>query len=512
MRIAIVGAGVGGLATAARLAKAGLEVDLFETGPRVGGKMQVVHNSSGLRWDTGPTLVTLPDEIKDTFDHLSDRGGVPPELVPVREGTHVHFADGSDWALPAPGQSLSRWMENVGSRLARECAEVLKVAADVYAFANDHVLHREPPGLVELGLKTTLGGLALRTPDLARLDYLRFVQSRLTDPRARELFLHFSSYVGILPEHATASLISIAHVEFGMPVVFPRGGVYEIAAFLRRAAEAHGVRLRTDAKVTSARPVGGSDTRNGGWEVAWTSAGGEPGEGAGEGTSRYEALVVATDPHQALVDWLDSPTLRRHWYGDVVEGRLAPSESQFVVLLERAEESPLAHHVKIFPDSWTRTYRQVVLEKRLPEDPCVYAVWPHATDPSVSPRILFLSAMAPSLDSGHSWDQTQCEAYTRHIRELAERRLGRALPGRVVGTVSPMDLYRGTGALRGGLYGAAPTRFRQVAFARASSFSRVPRLYFVGGGVHPGPGVPMVLKGARRVATRMVSEFLTGGR
>lgn len=512
MRVAIVGAGVGGLATAAHLAKAGVEVDLFETGGLVGGKMHSVHNDEGLRWDTGPTLVTLADEIQGTFAQFSDRAGTPPELLPVKEGTHVFFEEGGDWALPAPGQCLATWMENIDTRLARQCADVLKVAADVYAFATEHVLHREPPGLVELGLKTTLGGLALRTPDLARLDYLRFVESRLGEARAQELFLHFSSYVGILPEHATASLISIAHVEFGMPVVFPRGGVYEIAAYLQKAAEGYGVRLRTQAKVTAARPVGRSDTRNGGWDVAWSSAGKGSGEDAGKGSSRYDALIVATDPHQALVDWLDAPTLRQHWYSDVVEGRLAPSESQFVVLIERSEASPLAHHVKFFPRSWTRSYREVVVDKRLPKDPCVYAVWPHATDPTVSPRILFLSAMAPSLDSGHSWDAAQCEAYTGHIRDLAERRLGRALPGRVVGTVSPMDLYRGTGALRGGLYGAAPTRFRQVAFARPSSFSKVPRLFFVGGGVHPGPGVPMVLKGARRVASRVLSDFSKGGR
>jgi phytoene desaturase len=208
-----------------------------------------------------------------------------------------------------------------------------------------------------------------------------------------------------------------------------------------------------------------------------------------------------------LVDWLDVPTLRRHWYGDVVEGRLAPGESQFVVLFDRGhDESPLAHHEKIFPESWTRSYRETHLHRGLPSDPCVYLVWPHATDPTVSARVLFLSAMAPSLDSGHSWDASESAAYAEVVLSIARSRLGRALPGRVVDTLSPMDLYRRTGSLRGGLYGAAPTRYRPAAFARPSTFSKVPRLHFVGGGVHPGAGVPMVLKGARRVAANVISQ------
>ena len=218
-----------------------------------------------------------------------------------------------------------------------------------------------------------------------------------------------------------------------------------------------------------------------------------------------EELVVAADPHQSLIDWLKCEPLMRNWYSEIVSQELRPSESQFVILFERDEDSPLEHHTKIFPKSWLQSFRETVEQMRVPDDPCVYLVWPHATDKSISPAVLFLSAMAPQLDSGHSWSADQCQEYSDKVLALVRKRLGRSLSGRVIRTVSPMDLYRNTGSLRGGLYGAGPTTFRPGFFAR-QGVTKVPGLSFVGGGVHPGAGVPMVMMGARRVSQSLIQR------
>ena len=495
MRVAIVGAGVGGLAVAAKLSISGAQVQLFENNERVGGKMSTRSNEEGCEWDTGPTLLTLPQEINKTFEELDGYIRDKPLLLPLKEVTSLRFLDETAWNLPSGQEALNAYFSKINQPLAQSLNSVITLASDVFAFAEKYVLQDDPPNSALLGLKTISSGLSVRYPDLARLSYKRLVEKIFADQNMREFFFHFSSYVGIEPENAAASLISIAHVELNSPVVYPQGGVYKIATALFEACTRSGVQFFPQESIVSAEPLG-KDTKNFGWKIRTTN---HPEE------RPFDALIVNADPHRALSDWLDSPYLRRHWLGDLASKALRPSESQFVILFDRDEYSPLPHHLKIFPQSFEKSFHEVSALAQIPEDPCIYLVWPHATDPTVSPRVLFLSGMAPCLDSGHSWDESECKAYADRLLEICRRRLHITLPGKVFKTLSPMDLYRRTGSLRGGLYGAAPTRFRPFFFQRPAS-EKPQRLYFVGGGIHPGAGVPMVLKCARKVANRVLKQ------
>jgi phytoene desaturase len=499
----IVGAGIAGLVTACYLSRAGWKITLLEANPTAGGKMAQLdlgpHPLTGLArvWDTGPTLVTLAPFIDQVFSEILPSDLAKPTFLPVKQGADLYFESDLRVTLPASGQNFYTEISQILSpKSCEELRSVLRIASDVFKFAQTSVLNVEPQNLLSLGLKTLTSGIALKYPFLASQSYESFVRSNLSDPNLQELFLHFASYVGIMPHCAASALVSIAHVEMTEEVVFPRGGVFEISKVLQQCAQKLGVQFLPNAEVADAQMQS-----VGNWRVSLK----KDGESSSGESFLTKNLVVATDPHQALVNWLKSEPLLRSWYQDIDKKVLRPSESQFVILFERSESAPLAHHSKIFPKSWLESYRQTVEQGQIPLDPCVYLVWPHATDPSICSSVLFVSAMAPNLGSGHHWNDELCLNYAETIMKKVRQRLGMGLPGRVMKTVSPLDLFRNTGSLMGGLYGAAPTQYTPGFFARPGK-SKVPGLSFVGGGVHPGAGVPMVMMGARRVAQRLISQ------
>ena len=513
MKTAVIGAGLGGLSLAARMAAQGVQVDLYDTEAQFGGKAGVFKGDSGLVWDMGPTLLTLPLEVQRLLTQHASAKVAPPPLLQVQEGTHVIFSnvglgvsESGDWKIPAAfpnaAKEIPRFFERQFPQDGAQVSVLLKMAREVYAFGREKILGREPPSTAELAALSVVSGFAFKYPGLVHQNYRQLIERSLSHPQLREFFLHFASYVGIQPELASASLISLAHVELVENVVFPQGGMGKLADFLFLAGCTRGVQYIPDARVVELAPVGATDVKNKGWRLQ--------AEIKGKVTHQqtYEKVVVACDPHQALLDWLQSPTLRSRWLIDVLENKLRPAESQFVIFFEKTCDTLLSHHTKFFPKSFSQSYREVAVENRIPNDPCVYLVWPHATDKTYPKESLFVSAMAPQLDSGDSWSTEFCKSYAEKVVRLVQQR-GLPLEGQVVGWRSPMDFYRKTGSLRGSIYGATVTRQQLAHFSRPG-VPPVPNLYFVGGGVHPGAGVPMVLLGAERVFASLARDLRLG--
>ena len=450
-------------------------------------------NNEGLSWDTGPTLISLPNEIQNTFEILKKN---PPHLIPLSTGCRLVFSDGTDWILPKGEKNLIHFFKEKNPILAKDLSTLMKISSNIFKFAERHIFHEDPPSSISLSLKSLSSGLIFKHPKVTMTPYSKVIDSLIKDKNLREFFYHFSSYVGMSPDIAQGGILSIAHVELNSEVVFPKGGVYSIAEKLYNTAIEYKVKFYFNSEVLSAAP---NSIENQGWNLCVSK------ENV-INNFNYDIIVSNADPYVASEKWIKCPIINEYLNTYFKHHSLRPSESQFVILFDWKDFSPLTHHIKIFPKSWKKSFLEVCEKNKIPNDPCIYLVWPHATDKSISPRILFVSAMAPNNLSGIIWNEEFCGQYAKKIMDICREKLNLSFNGDIFKTISPLELECRTKSYKGGIYSATSSEFQPMSF-HFSGITKIPNLFFVGGGVHPGAGVTMVMKSANRIANHIVQKF-----
>lgn len=494
MKVAVVGAGVAGLSLAARLAQNGFEVDVYDLSSKVGGKMYQYTNEENISWDTGPTLISLPDEIRNTFKEIN----YPcPELIPLNENCHLSFSDGTNWKIPLGTEKILSFFRELNTKNSEQLKHVFEIAKSIYDFAEKNLFHTDPPSFITMGFKSFKSGFIFKNSKIALTPYSEVVDGLVENKNLREFLYHFASYVGLLPSVAQGGILSIAHVELGSEIVFPKGGVYSIALALYEACLFYKVKFFLNSKVISAGVE--KQNKKDSWLIKYETQG-------KINEIRYDILVSNSDPFVASCSWLKDSSFSSQFSTKLKQNYFTASESQFVILFDWTDSSDISHHIKIFPESFRSSFEEVYINKKIPEDPCVYLVWPHATDKSISPRVLFISAMAPNTQAEYTWDENFSNLYADKIMKICRNRLKLTFQGKIFKTISPLELEVRTQSLNGGIYSAAPTKFNPMHFL-FSGLSDLKNLYFVGAGVHPGAGVTMVMKSARRIAEVIMKKY-----
>jgi phytoene desaturase len=479
-RVVVVGAGLGGLAAAARLARLRHEVTVLEQADRVGGKLNT-YTAGGFTWDTGPSLVTLPAALRDLFRKTGRPLDEVLQLVPVDPLVRYRFPDGTVLDLPHAGRHdvLAAIGDTLGGRAADEWGALLDRAGRMWHAVRRPFLEQPFGGWRTLArqvrdVRTVAPGRTLR--GLGR----RF----LTDPRLRLLLDRYATYTGSDPRRAPAALAVIPYVEQTFGGWYVPGGLYRIAEAVRDRAVLRGAVVRTGSDVAAV-------TESGGWV---------DGVRLADGSRLAADLVVANaDATHLYRDLLPRPRL-------VPRGQ--PSLSGFVVLLGLRGRTPgLRHHTVLFPTHYDAEFDAVFgREPRPPDDPAVYVSAPddRALRPHDDTEAWFVLVNAPihaAVRGRVDWDAPGlAAAYTDHVLDrLAER--GLDVRDRVVvrETRTPADLARATRAPGGAIYGTA-SHGPRAAFLRPANRSPVRGLFLVGGSGHPGGGLPLVTLSAAIVA------------
>lgn len=481
-RAAIVGGGLGGLATALRLASAGWQVTLCEAGPTLGGKMNR-RVAGGYVFDTGPSLITMPWIFESLFAAAGTRLAEHLELVPVDPLAHYVFADGT--TLDSSG-SLPAWLAEI-RRL--EPADVdgfwqfMRLGAQIFELSRATFFRRgplEPPDRESLA--------ALRHLPLRRGwgNYHRTVASLFRSPYLRQLYDRYPTYVGSSPYASPATLAVIPYIEMAFGGWYVRGGLYRIVEAIATLARQAGVELRTSAPVTRIATTGG---RVAGLVLA-------DGE-------RVEADVVVMNGDASRAPGLLAG-------GTSTLPAVARSLSGLVFLIgTRSTRPELHHHAVYFSGDYQREFTQLFDERRFPDDPTVYVNVPSRTDRSVVPgdgETLFVMANAPA-STDPAWDTAAIE--TARARVLARlERGGLRLPDSdtVVTDVWTPERLASTYDMPGGaIYGTHSHGWRHAFLRPPNRDRRVRGLYYVGGSTHPGGGTPTVLLSAE-ITTGLIAR------
>jgi phytoene desaturase len=494
-RVVVIGAGMGGLSVAARLATIGHQVVVCEQAPTWGGKLGTFARD-GFCFDTGPSLLTLPAVYRDLFVKTGKPLEDSVELVPVDPVARYRFpgVPGHDdtW-LDVPNASRARLRaaldETLGSGAGADWDRFLDHAHQVWQVTRGPFLESPLTGGRDLLRLAGRSMSDVRT--VAPWQTLRQLGRRhLHDPRLRMLLDRYATYTGSDPRRAPAALAVVPYVEQTFGAWYVAGGLRALGAAVHERALLRGVTVRTDAAVAAVTL--------------------DAGRVSG---------VRLQDGEQVPADVVVSDADARHLYDDLLPRAVAggarrrlrratPSLSGFVLLLALRGRTPdLAHHTVLFPDDYDAEFDAVFGRDARPvDDPTVYVSAPD--DPALRPddghESWFVLVNAPRHGTGPGavdWTHDGLAAsYADRVLDVMARR-GLDVRSRVLWREvrTPADLERDTWSPGGAIYGTSSNGARS-AFLRPSNASPVPGLFLVGGSAHPGGGLPLVGMSAAIVA------------
>lgn len=486
-RVVIVGAGLGGLACALHLAAAGREVTILERESVPGGRAGRL-SIAGYDFDTGPTVLTLPDLVAEALAVVGEPISEWLELTRLDPAYRAYFPDGSTLDVITEPQRMAEEIERVcGAGEAAGYLRFVAFAKELWRLERDDFIGRNldspldllRPGLLALLLKGGFRRLGDKVGEF------------LKDPRTRRIFSFQSLYAGVAPQQALALYAVIAYLDSVAGVYFPRGGLHSVPQALAGAAEKHGVSIQYSTTVTRVETYAGR-------ALAVHTADGQ----------RVPADVVVLNPDLPVAarDLLPAVAPQRRW------DRLRYSPSCVVLHLGSAQHySKIAHHNLHFGHGWRSTFTDIIARGRLMRDPSLLVTNPTRTDPTLAPtgrEIYYALAPVPNLAAGgptaQEWRDGLDRRYAGELLATLEARgyldLGVGLE--VSHVVTPAD-WAATGHAAGTPFASAHTFWQTGPFRPANLHPSLANVVFVGSGTQPGVGVPMVLISGKLAAQRI---------
>lgn len=482
--VVVVGAGLAGLSAAMRLAGAGRQVTVLERESVPGGRagrLSVPTADGSYEFDTGPTVLTMPDLIADAFDCIGETMEDWLTLEPIAPLYRAFYPDGSVLNVHADVDEMAQEIsEVIGGEEAAGYRKYVEFVSKLYQYEMKDFIDRNIDSPFDL-----------LTPDLAKLVAIGGfrklapkVREYLKDPRTERVYSFQAMYAGLSPYDALAIYAVIAYMDSVAGVFFPKGGMHAVPAAMAAAAEKHGVSFQYDTTVTKVET-------NGNRAVAVHTADGQ----------RIPADVVVLNP--------DLPVAYRDLLGREPWSvkRLTYSPSCFLLLAgSTAEYSKIAHHNIHFGHSWRGVFDELIDQRRLMSDPSILVTNPTKSDPSLAPdgkQIYYVLFPTPNLDADIDWRTTGPRYRDEVVRVLEERGyrgFGDAIE--VENVTTPLD-WAEQGMERGAPFAAAHSFGQTGPFRPGNMWGE--NVVFTGSGTQPGVGVPMVL-----VSGRLAAERITG--
>lgn len=488
-RAVVIGAGVGGLCAAIRLASIGWQVTVLEQNEAVGGKMSQV-SDSGFRWDTGPSVITMRHVLEDTFAAAGRRLDDYLTLLPVDPLTRYFWPDGAQLDASADVETMAARVAEISPDDVDGYRRYLEYASEIHRVTGPVFIYDKPPRPSSF--------LRVRPLDWLKADPLRTmdsaIRSHVKSSHLRQFLGRFATYVGGSPYRAPATLNVIAHIELSGGVWYPQGGIYAIASALEKLATELGVEIRTGCPAASI--VIEHDRAAGVLLRSGERLNADAVVSNLDVSATYSQLLPRESRFAARLARLQ---------------RQEPSCSGFIMLLGvDASHEALAHHNIFFSSDYSHEFRQIFQDGTVPDEPTVYIAITAKTDETHAPagcENWFVLVNVPALLPSHDWPAQAPRYRDLVLSRIAEFGFDIRDKIRTEHILTPPDLERLTGAYRGALYGASANS-RWTAFRRPHN--RCPDLrglYFAGGTTHPGGGVPMVALSGKIAASLIIEDF-----
>lgn len=495
----VIGAGLGGLASAIRLRRAGWKVTVLEKNMRIGGKLDC-HAAGGFLWDIGPTTVTLTPVLDELFEHAGQRLENYMELVPVDPICRNFFPDGkvlNTWTNAHLFKiEIARQERDQGQALEG----FLRYARRLHDLGGEAWLYHPPRhalGFLRWNFLKRLAGLpAVLTPrSLASV-----IERHFKSPHVRQLFERYATYTGSSP-FLTPSLFNIIpYIEIQGGGWYLRGGIFRLAEALEKCARELGVEFVFGAEVSSIlteRTGRFATPRARGVMVNNTIKMGA------------DAVLSNADPAHTwtrLLEHLSSAP------GAMKRLKKQPSSlSPFMILWGVKHRYPqLAHHNVFFSPDYRAEFEDLFVRRRPAEAPTIYVGISARTDPTQAPPgqdNYFVLVNTPPIEPDHHWEKDRApyrDLIVDRLEKMGLDSLRKHIACEKI--ITPADFAARTHAFRGAIYGQAFHSLGSVMGRPRHRCREVDGLYFVGGCVRPGGGIPLVLLSAQQAVGALLAD------
>ena len=482
-KVVIVGAGLGGLSAALRLAGAGREVTIIEREAIPGGRNGLLVDQ-GYRFDTGPTVLTMPSLIDDALNAVGEKLSDWLELIPLRPLYRAFYHDGSQLDVFPDTQEME-------AEIARVISPDEALGYRKYVDFVTKLYKYEMNDFIDRNIDSPL---QLLTPNLARLiaigGFRRLapkVSQYLKDPRTQKVYSFQAMYAGVSPQQALAIYAVIAYMDSVNGVFFPKGGMHAVPRALAGAAEKHGVEIRYSTTVSSVATKNGRAT------------------GVITDTDEYipaDVVVLNPDLPIAYRELLDREPL------DIKRLSYSPS---CVVMLVGSNKSyeHIAHHNIHFGQSWDGVFDELIKKKTFMSDPSLLVTVPTYDDPSLAPHgksSYYVLFPTPNLHSAIDWKRERNRYRDEMVRVLEARGYTGFGEGIEVEHLTTPVEWRAQGMEAGAPFASAHTFFQTGPFRPRNLARGLENVVFTGSGTQPGVGVPMVLISGKLAAERIIGR------
>jgi diapolycopene oxygenase len=493
-RVVVIGAGLGGMSAAIMLAKAGMHVTVVEKNGQLGGKLSILE-TQGFKFDLGPSIFTLPDVFRPLFDSPGRR---------LEDYIHLRRVDPQWRNFFEDGTVLDLWEHTADMR--RELGK-LEGGEHAYAEYREFTAYsKQQYDLIERGyLREGLDSFwqLIRFYGIRggrSLDWTHSmwsaIKKRVHNPYLRDILAYFIKYVGSSAKDSPGFMNLMPNIQLEFGLWYVDGGMYELArAFTRRMKEL-GVQVCLGHEAVNierqSNHVVGVTTRSMSGHVS---------------TMRADFIVSNMEVIPAAKKLLQQTDR------DLKKlARFEPSCSGIVLHLGLdCIYGQLAHHNFFYSRNQEAHFDRVFREKQLPDDPTIYVVAPTRTDPTQAPpgcdNIKILPHVPP-INEGHPYTREHYIALKEVCLNKLERMGLSDLRRHIVleDFWTPVEIQSRYASNRGSIYGVVCDRRKNFAFKAPKRSNQFRNLFFVGGSVNPGGGMPMVSLGGQHVARMILQE------
>jgi phytoene desaturase len=488
--IAVIGAGIGGMSAAARLAKAGHLVTIYENSDRAGGKCRTEWFGD-YAFDTGPSLLTLPAVYRDLFLKTGKRIEHVLDIKPVDPAFNYHFYDGSSVVFPnlSNPKTYAEIEKSYGLAASNQWKDLISRAERMWEVSREPFIESELKSIFSLLKRKNL----LRDiKEIAPLTSLRKLSEKLNlDPHLQMIVDRYATYTGSDPRSAPAVLLTIAFVESTFGAWHIQGGVGQLSVALEKRCTDLGVNFQFNTLVTQILVKNNKTTG-----IRTND----------ENEIKYDFVVANSDAEYTFNKLISNDV--RAARSERRKLKLATkSLSGFSLLLgldnSKGEAVSIDHHNVYFPNNYDAEFDDVFTKQIPVQDPTIYICAPKDPDMTKGENkeawFVLVNAPRHQVDGGWDWHQGGAEYAQKIIQKLDD--LGLNVSSRLdfMKYRTPADLENYAMAPGGSIYGSS-SNSAASAFLRTKNRSKIKGLFCVGGSSHPGGGLPLVGISAEIVA------------
>lgn len=491
-RVVVVGAGIGGMAAAAQLAREGFAVTVLERNDQVGGRARI-WKKDGYTFDMGPSWYLMPEVFERFFAQFGKTSSDYYTLAKLDPSYRVFFGPGEAHDVPPDRAGTLALFDRLepggGAKLERYLAD----AAYKYKIAVGEFLYRDYRSIFDfLNGRMMTEGLKLNV--LGKLDAA--VRRQFGDRRARQILEYAMVFLGTSPNAAPAMYALMSHVDLTQGVFYPLGGLSAVAQGLRKLAEEQGVVFKLSTEVVKIVTENGRAVR--------VEARGPDGAAIAFPCDAVLANADYAHVETELLDAADCTYPRRYWEKRVV----APSMFLLYLGVKKRLEK-LAHHNLYFQPDWNAHFDTIFRQPSWPDEPCFYVSCIAKTDPGMAPpereNVFILVPVAAGLDDSDAVREAYAEQVIRHVEHVTGEEIAPHIETKRI--FSHRDFTADYRAWKGTALGLSHTLLQTAVFRPAMRSKRVANLHFAGQYTHPGIGVPMVMIAAEVVAANVRDDL-----